>query len=167
MAEVFLVAWRRIQKVPAGDLARAWLYATALPNSCQPTPVTRRRVALQDRLTANTVIDSPHTAMPSAEEAAVHEALAKLTDGDREVLLLIEWEGLRIVELAEVLGCRVVTARCRLYRARRRFREAFEGRVDTESEAGKLNMKSPPLWHLDGRSGEGFEAHPHRSETTR
>ena len=165
VAEVFLVAWRRIQEVPAGDLARAWLYATARRILANQRRSWRRRAALQDRLTANTVIDSLHTATTSAEEAAVHEALAKLVDRDREVLLLIEWEGLRIVELAEVLGCRVVTARGRLYRARRRFREAFETRVNTENEAGRLHMHSPAVWHLNGRSREGLE--PHRPETTR
>ena len=42
------------------------------------------------------------------------------------MLLLVEWEGLRPLELAEVLECQEVTARGRLHRARLRFREAFE-----------------------------------------
>ena len=62
----------------------------------------------------------------SPEDATVHAALARLSDRDREVLLLVEWEGLRPAELATVLGCREVTARGRLYRARSRFRDAFE-----------------------------------------
>jgi RNA polymerase sigma-70 factor (ECF subfamily) len=36
------------------------------------------------------------------------------------------WEGLSPAEIAAVLGCRGVTARGRLHRARRRFRAAFE-----------------------------------------
>ncbi len=55
----------------------------------------------------------------------MHAALARLAERDREVLLLVEWEGLPPAELATVLGCREVTARGRLHRARRRFREAF------------------------------------------
>jgi DNA-directed RNA polymerase specialized sigma24 family protein len=59
------------------------------------------------------------------EEHGVREALARLTDRDREILLLVEWEGLKTEELAEVLGCRHVTARGRLFRARGRFRNFY------------------------------------------
>jgi RNA polymerase sigma-70 factor (ECF subfamily) len=56
----------------------------------------------------------------------VHEALRRLGPRDREVLLLAEWEGLSVTEIAGVLGCLAVTARGRLHRARRRFRAVYE-----------------------------------------
>ena len=56
----------------------------------------------------------------------MHEALARLGPRDREVLLLAEWEGLSPAQVASVLGCLTVTARGRLHRARRRFRDVFE-----------------------------------------
>ena len=56
----------------------------------------------------------------------MHEALARLRPRDREVLLLAEWEGLSPAQIAGVLGCLTVTARGRLHRARRRFRDVFE-----------------------------------------
>jgi RNA polymerase sigma-70 factor (ECF subfamily) len=123
VAEVFLVAWRRIDDVPAGDAARAWLYATARRITANQRRARRRHTALTDRLARQRPFDPPDT--PGAEAAAVHAALARLAERDREVLLLVEWEGLRPAELATVLGCREVTARGRLHRARRRFREAF------------------------------------------
>ena len=46
--------------------------------------------------------------------------------GDREVLLLAEWEGLSPAQIAAVVGCPTVTARGRLHRARRRFRTIYE-----------------------------------------
>jgi RNA polymerase sigma-70 factor, ECF subfamily len=139
VAEVFLVAWRRIESVPAGDAARAWLYATARRVTANQRRSRRRRDALADRLTQERLLDAPataaaSTATTSAEEATVHAALARLRDRDREVLLLVEWEGLRPAELATVLGCREVTARGRLHRARRRFRDTFEAiRGDVDS----------------------------------
>jgi RNA polymerase sigma factor (sigma-70 family) len=126
VAEVFLVAWRRIESVPAGDAARAWLYATARRVMANQRRSRRRRAALEDRLVQERLVDASGTATVTREEAAVRDVLARLGDRDREILLLVEWEGLRPAELAAVLGCREVTARGRLHRARRRFRETFE-----------------------------------------
>jgi len=125
VAEVFLTAWRRIDAVPAGDAGRAWLYATARRVTANQRRSRRRRTALTGRLALEHAPDAT-TGPASAEEAAVHAALGRLGDRDREVLLLVEWEGLRPAELARVLGCREVTARGRLHRARRRFRDAFD-----------------------------------------
>ena len=50
VAEVFLVAWRRLESVPSGDTARAWLYATARRLLANQRRSRRRRDALEDRL---------------------------------------------------------------------------------------------------------------------
>jgi RNA polymerase sigma factor (sigma-70 family) len=125
VAEVFVVAWRRIETLPSGDGARAWLYATARRVTANQRRSRRRRDALADRLAQERLLDASRTVAASTDEATVHAALARLGERDREVLLLVEWEGLRPAELATVLGCREVTARGRLHRARHRFRDAF------------------------------------------
>jgi RNA polymerase sigma-70 factor (ECF subfamily) len=103
------------------------LYATARRVTANTRRSRRRRDALADRVSLER---SSETADPmSAEESAVHEALDMLSEADREVLLLVEWEGLRPAELSEVLACQEVTARGRLHRARSRFRDAFESAV--------------------------------------
>jgi RNA polymerase sigma-70 factor (ECF subfamily) len=124
VAEVFLTAWRRFDALPQGDDARVWLYATARRVLANQRRSTRRREALRERLErepAPSVADPP-----DAEETLVRAALMQLGHLDREVLLLAEWENLTPAEIAEVLGCLTVTARGRLHRARRRFRDAFE-----------------------------------------
>jgi RNA polymerase sigma-70 factor, ECF subfamily len=141
VAEVFLVAWRRIHQVPAGEAARPWLYATARRVLANQRRSLRRRDALRDRLARERDATPPGATATTAEEAMVHEALATLTDRDREVLLLVEWEGLRPSEVAEVLGCREVTARSRLHRARRRFRAAFEQLLPTASALAPIRTK--------------------------
>ena len=122
-AEVFLTAWRRLDDVPEGDAARVWLYATARRVLANQRRSVRRRVALQERLAG--AADAPPLAGEPRDEL-VHEALGRLRARDREVLLLAEWEGLSPAQIAAVVGCRPVTARGRLHRARRRFRTAYE-----------------------------------------
>jgi RNA polymerase sigma-70 factor (ECF subfamily) len=126
VAEVFLIAWRKIDSIPRGDRARSWMYATARRVTANERRSLRRREALTDRLSRQPYFDEPGPDAGPAEEALVREALLMLDDRDREVLLLVEWEGLRPGELAEVLGCIEVTARGRLHRARARFRSAYE-----------------------------------------
>jgi RNA polymerase sigma factor (sigma-70 family) len=142
VAEVFLVAWRRIESVPPGEAGRAWLYATARRVTANQRRSRRRRGALADRLAQERPpAASGAPAAGTDGDASVHTALAKLRERDREVLLLVEWEGLRPAEVAAVLGCREVTARGRLHRARRRFREAFAA---VRREDGDIERHPPP-----------------------
>ena len=125
VADVFMTAWRRLERVPEGDAARVWLYATARRVMANQRRSQRRRVALEERLALEPAPTSM-TPSPEGEETVVHDALRRLSARDREVLLLAEWEGLTAVQIAEVVGCLSVTARGRLHRARRRFRDAFD-----------------------------------------
>jgi len=125
VAEVFLVAWRRFDDVPAGEAARAWLYATARRVIANQRRSRRRLDTLHERV-AQQAAAWPQIPETVPDAALVHSALAKLGPLDREVLLLAEWEGLHAAEIAQVVGCRAVTARGRLHRARRRFRDVFE-----------------------------------------
>ena len=125
-AEVFLTAWRRLDRLPEGDEARAWLYATARRVIANQRRANRRRAALYDRLVLEPAGAERSPVVPDREEAPVFEALRRLGPRDREVLLLAEWEGLSAAQIAAVMGCLTVTARGRLHRARRRFRNVFE-----------------------------------------
>jgi RNA polymerase sigma-70 factor, ECF subfamily len=58
-------------------------------------------------------------------DRAVLRALATLGDRDRELLLLIAWEGLGQAEAAEVLGIRRGAVATRLHRARQRLADAL------------------------------------------
>lgn len=126
VAEVFLTAWRRLDELPEGDAARVWLYATARRVLANQRRATRRREALRERLAREPAPAATTPPAPAGEEALVRAALMQLGQRDREVLLLAEWEELGPAQIAEVLGCLTVTARGRLHRARRRFRDAFE-----------------------------------------
>jgi RNA polymerase sigma-70 factor, ECF subfamily len=134
VAEVFLTAWRRLDDMPEGDAARIWLYATARRVIANQRRSSRRRVALHERLALEAESPQQESHPSDREETLVREALRSLGTRDREILLLAEWEDLSPAQIAAVLGCRAVTARGRLHRARRRFRAAFDELLADEPE---------------------------------
>jgi RNA polymerase sigma-70 factor, ECF subfamily len=145
VAEVFLIAWRRLDDVPAGDAGRAWLYATARRVVSNQTRANVRRGRLHEKLGAQPPPPEPHD---DPVAARVHTALAAIAPRDREVLLLAEWEGLAPAEIAQVMRCPAATIRVRLHRARRRFRAAFEsqaaaGAADHAPVAARLGRCEP------------------------
>jgi RNA polymerase sigma-70 factor (ECF subfamily) len=60
-----------------------------------------------------------------AAQGPLAGALAALSAGDRNVLLLVAWADLTYQEVAEALGIPVGTVRSRLNRARRKVRTAL------------------------------------------
>lgn len=120
LAETFLIAWRRLDDVPARDRARPWLYGVARRVLANHRRGERRRTALGDRLRTEL-----QAAVQPAEHhdasSAVAAAFRSLSDDDRELLSLVGWEGLDAGQIATVLGCSRNAVRIRLHRARKRF----------------------------------------------
>src|SRR5262249_16470331 len=100
----FLIAWRRLDDVPAGDAARAWLYAVARKVLANQARADARRERLSAKLGAQPV---PARTEEAPLAVHVHEALAAIAPRDREVLLLAEWEGLTLTAIASVMRCPV------------------------------------------------------------
>lgn len=63
--------------------------------------------------------------MAVVERLTVLSALARLTDRDRDVLMLTAWDGLGTQEAARVAGCSTTAFGVRVHRARRRFTAAL------------------------------------------
>lgn len=126
VAEVFLIAWRRLGDVPAGDGARPWLYATARRVLANQARSNARRRKLSEKLSAELATIGPDQ---DPRVGRVRDALAALDRRDRELLLLVEWEGLTPTEVASVVHRPPVAVRVGLHRARRRFRAAYEAQT--------------------------------------
>jgi len=137
VAETFLVAWRRLGEVPAGAEARLWLYAVARRVIANLHRTERRRTRLGQRLTESLRTELATHPASGGEAAEVLRAMTGLSDGDRELLLLVSWEELSPGEAAKVLGVSSLAARSRLHRARRRLRDLLEER----EPAGPLNSE--------------------------
>ena len=134
VADTFLVAWRRLDNVPADALP--WLYGVARRSLANE----RRRRSRRDALTGD---PGDLAVSPSDEAISLSEitaALRRLRDEDQEVLRLAAWEGLDARAIAAVLGCSVTAARVRLHRARRRLRS----QLDDEEAVG-----APPAINLE------------------
>lgn len=123
VASTFLVAWRRLDQVPADPLP--WLLAVARNVIATQQRGSRRRGALRQRLEHAGAGVAPAFAAdePTGRVAA---ALARLPANDREALTLIAWDGLRPAEAATVLGQSPTAFRVRLHRARRRLRRELD-----------------------------------------
>lgn len=71
----------------------------------------------------------------AARRRELRAALAGLTDAERELLLLVAWEGLTPSEAGEVLGLTAVAARSRLHRARTRAQAALDALASEREDA--------------------------------
>lgn len=121
VAEIFTVAWRRLEAVPSAPDDRLWLYAVARRTVAQARRTKLRHGRLRRRVaTQREGIASGHSD-PAIDR--VHVALAKLRKGDRDVLELFYWEDLSQAEIARVLDCSEAAVAQRLSRARKRLRD--------------------------------------------
>ena len=116
VSEVFAIAWRRLDDVPEDALP--WLLGCARHVVAHQQRRARRDNRLMARLEAG-------LEGPAIGDGALAQALAELSDGDRELLLLIAWEGLEPAQAAETLGCSRNALAVRLYRARKRLAAAL------------------------------------------
>lgn len=130
VSETFLTAFRQRRTYdPTTAAVRGWLYGIA-------TNLARRHVRQEIRgLRATARADAGSTAYQASHDGSVADrvdaqamarqiapAIAELSDGDRDVLLLTSWAELSTVEVAEALGIPVGTVRSRLHRIRRQLR---------------------------------------------
>jgi len=150
VADTFLTAFRVRRRYDLGRPdARPWLYGIAANMIGKHRRAEVRRL----KALARTAADATTPADPGAgwgtrnaasaadaivsrlDAAAVRgdllRALAGLSAGDRDVLLLIAWAGLTYEETASALEIPSGTVRSRLNRARRKVREALGGQDPT------------------------------------
>lgn len=134
LAETFLIAWRKLDSVPAGAEARLWLFGVARNILRRGA---RRRAAMHDAV-QQLALELREAAPPIEEEtrpSRLRAALQALPAPQREVILLTAWEELSPREIAIVTGLPVNLVRVRLHRARRRLRQelsAEDARAPTE-----------------------------------
>jgi RNA polymerase sigma factor (sigma-70 family) len=150
VAETFLVAWRRLDAMPAGEAERPWLLGVARRVLANQRRGSVRRHELARRLAGELTVQLP-AEQTSAERDVVHEALSRLSEQDREVILLSAWDGLTPTQIAGVVGLRAVTVRSRLLRARRRLRAhlaTLDPSEDTPELALQPRTQHPPLMNI-------------------
>lgn len=81
VAETFLVAWRRLAEVPAGDEARAWLFGIGRRVLANQRRGDRRRDDLGIRLAGALQELDPCPPDESPDIDPIRQALSRLSDG--------------------------------------------------------------------------------------
>jgi len=132
VAETMLVAWRRIDDVPADGTAKLYLYGVARLVLANHQRGRLRRAKLAERLRLELIEVAPDLAGLSDSSTAIRDGLAQLSDNDRELIMLTAWDGLDPREAAVVLGVPARTVRTRLHRARARLRAALGDAFGTD-----------------------------------
>ena len=132
-ADVFTIAFAQRQRYDlARDCARPWLYgiATNLVGTYRRQEQRRYRALARAYAQGSSPSEEDLVAervSAAAAGPALATALARLSSGDRDVLLLVAIAGLDNQEVAQSLGIPYGTVCSRLSRARMRLRESFGG----------------------------------------
>jgi len=126
MAEVFTIAWRRIDDIPRDDSSIFWLYATARRVIANRGRKVIHQQQVRERLRHQAGMSLGLVAHAGHERSMIGVlVLSRMDEDDREILMLAGWEGLDTAELACTLQCSPAAARIRLHRARARLSAAL------------------------------------------
>jgi RNA polymerase sigma-70 factor (ECF subfamily) len=128
VAETFLVAWRKLDEVPAGDEALPWLYGVAHRVLAHQWRSAFRSQRLNEKLSSLGVTPTilPEEVVTLRQEVGqVLTALGELNPTDQEILRLTAWEELSHSEIAVALDIKVGAVRQRLYAAKKNLADQY------------------------------------------
>jgi RNA polymerase sigma-70 factor (ECF subfamily) len=118
--ETFLAVIRAVVRYEPRAMVRTYLYGIAL----KLLSAERRKLSGNEPQLETE--HEPQEDGPSEEALWVRQALEKLDAGEREILMLREYEQLSYAEVAELLRLPVNTVRSRLFRARMALKTFLE-----------------------------------------
>jgi RNA polymerase sigma factor (sigma-70 family) len=141
LAEVFVAALTARKRVvlQASDSALPWLYGIA----ANVLRAHLRRAARKPPLHADHGMDwdaVDNRLDAQSQRCQLRHALANLSAIERDLLLLVGWEGLTPTQAADALGITPIAARSRLHRARTHAQEALAA---LEASAVPASIDSP------------------------
>lgn len=127
LSEVFLVAWRRLEDIPAGNEARLWLFGVAR-NLVKTSWRKRKRsgdllVRIGSEMSTRGTTDEE---LDNSGVLKIVKALQFLSENDQEILRLLAWENLSHKEISVVLGCSENAVAIRIRRARVRLMKVLQ-----------------------------------------
>jgi RNA polymerase sigma factor (sigma-70 family) len=130
-AETFLTAFRKRHRFDAGrGIVRGWLFGIATNHISRHRRREQRGYRAMERAVVATLAEDPADRVDDrmtahAMRRQLAGALAELSRGDREVLLLIALGGLSHAEVAAALGIPYGTVGSRLNRTRTKLRRCL------------------------------------------
>jgi RNA polymerase sigma factor (sigma-70 family) len=140
VSETFAIAWRRLDDVPEQPLP--WLLVVARNVLRDNFRTEARRESFNAELRTWTAAAEGDIAEHVADRLSVLRAMAVLPEADREVLILVAWQGLTPRDAARVVGCSPAALRVRLHRARKRLTQAMEEGPGAAGTGGRAPGKA-------------------------
>lgn len=127
--DTYLRATSAPNQPPAGSNLKAWLFVimrNAWLNQVRHHQSGPRFVELETNDPADDARDNPHVVyLRKLEREQVREAIEKLPEAHREIVVLRDIEGFTYQEIAMVLDCPAGTVMSRLGRARAKLRASL------------------------------------------
>lgn len=148
LGDTLLVLWRRASSIPINDdEGRMWMFGIARKVLATHRRGMSRRLALADRLRSeiegqpsSAALDGSTPTVPKDDRLeVVMTSMAELSNSDREIIMLVHFDGFTTVEAAHLLRLRATTARSRYHRARNRLKERVETALAAQQESLRQN----------------------------
>ncbi len=120
--ETLIKAMRKASQLRDPDAGNAWLYSILA--NCYRDHLRRSRE--MDDIDESDIEGSSNPEQESSELEIVHQvrgAMSRLSDGQRQVISLVDIEGFSYVEVAQILNVPIGTVMSRLCRARAALRD--------------------------------------------
>lgn len=138
VGDTLLVVWRRASVIPQDDVeARMWLYGVARKVLSTYRRGHHRRNALSDQLRREITTKATTAGLggqPKSESNDLREhvraCVRELAPIDREIIMLVHWEGFNLEEAARILSLRPATLRSRYARVRAHLRAKLSATDD-------------------------------------
>jgi RNA polymerase sigma-70 factor, ECF subfamily len=125
LQDAFLRVWKAAPAWEPAAKVSTWIFKIA-HNLYLNEAARRREKPLEGA--DETSNDDPTADLRRAElRAQVKKAVDALPEGEREVLLLSEFDGFKYAEISEVLGIPVGTVKSRMFSAVQRLKETLRG----------------------------------------
>jgi RNA polymerase sigma-70 factor, ECF subfamily len=127
LQEVFLQAFRSLDKFRGEAAVRTWLYRLAVTQARRSREKARFARRIRQLLALEIATDQDfRDEHPGQAERLLQAALGRLTALEREAFVLYELEGQSGAELAAIFGCPEATVYRRLHDARKKFQSFIE-----------------------------------------
>ena len=147
MQETFLAVVRATARYEPKALVRTYLYGIAVN-----LLAAERRKQVWDVFHGH-MIAKDVTRDTTDAVLSIRQALAKLEEGEREILMLREYEQLSYAEISELLTIPVNTVRSRLFRARMSLKDCLEPECKIRRPAAEsAESEEPRLTQAEGEA---------------
>ncbi|HEY4842732.1 MAG TPA: sigma-70 family RNA polymerase sigma factor [Terriglobales bacterium] len=144
--EVFLAVIRAAVRYEPRALVRTYLYGIAMN-----LLAAERRKQSRD-LSSVEVAPEPASQDDSDNVLWMRQALGRLDDSEREIVMLREYEQLSYSEIAELLKLPVNTVRSRLFRARMALKEHLQPEQDIANASAAEVAETAKLTRAEGEA---------------